>query len=228
VRPSEDGADVASPVSLMEWFTQFYPHKHSVGCAPAECVLRQGEMLFVPVSREASKSERCVAMPSSVRLCLLNRGTSCSPGQPTPLAGPAAFLTLCYIGMDTFPQSLTPFCPCSPWHLQRNWWHIALNLEEAVAVTQNYVSPANLPHVLRHLRSRSPALVSGCAAEARSGLYDTFAAALRRQRPELLQAVEAAEAAAQRKAEVRAGRGGCRMECLLCGRVALAVLTDVW
>ncbi|KAI3433776.1 hypothetical protein D9Q98_003581 [Chlorella vulgaris] len=131
VRPSEDGADVASPVSLMEWFTQFYPHKHSVGCAPAECVLRQGEMLFVP----------------------------------------------------------------------RNWWHVALNLEEAVAVTQNYVSPANLPHVLRHLRSRSPALVSGCAAEARSGLYDTFTAALRRQRPELLQAVEAAEAAAQRKAE---------------------------
>ena len=31
-----------------------------------------------------------------------------------------------------------------------------------------------LPHVLSHLRSRSPALVSGCAKEARSGMYDRF------------------------------------------------------
>lgn len=31
-----------------------------------------------------------------------------------------------------------------------------------------------LPHVLSHLRSRSPALVSGCAKESRAGLYDRF------------------------------------------------------
>lgn len=49
VRPSEDGAEVASPVSIMEWFMSFYEHKGSVGCAPLECTLRQGELLFVPV-----------------------------------------------------------------------------------------------------------------------------------------------------------------------------------
>ena len=50
VRPSADGADVASPLSLVEWFMQFYEHKLSVGCTPAECVLKEGELLFVPVS----------------------------------------------------------------------------------------------------------------------------------------------------------------------------------
>ena len=75
-----------------------------------------------------------------------------------------------------------------------------------MAVTQNFVSPANLTHVLAHLRSRSPALVSGCSKASRAGLYDRFVASLRQHRPELLAGVEAAEAAARRKQEV-GGRG---------------------
>jgi hypothetical protein len=31
------------------------------------------------------------------------------------------------------------------------WWHCALNLEETVAVTQNFCSPRTLPRVLRFL-----------------------------------------------------------------------------
>jgi hypothetical protein len=88
----------------------------------------------------------------------------------------------------------------------RGWWHIAINLEESVAVTQNFVSEANLPHVLAFLRSRSPALVSGCAADERASLYDRFVEALRRERPELLARAEEAAAAAAQKAEVR---GAC-------------------
>lgn len=48
VRPSADGADVASPVSLTEWFLSFYDHRAAGGRAPAECVVRTGEVLFVP------------------------------------------------------------------------------------------------------------------------------------------------------------------------------------
>lgn len=69
-------------------------------------------------------------------------------------------------------------------------------------MTQNFVSQVTLPHVLAHLRSRSPALVSGCAKEARSGMYDRFVAALREHRPELLERVREQEAAARKKAEV--------------------------
>lgn len=88
-------------------------------------------------------------------------------------------------------------------------------------MTQNFVSAVTLPHVLAFLRSRSPALVSGCAKESRAGLYDRFVAALRERRPELLEAAEAAQAAAQRRAEVspeRGGRGwraGVRLQCAM-------------
>jgi hypothetical protein len=110
VRPSADGADVASPVSLMEWFLSFYDLRAAAGAAPAECTLRAGELLFVP----------------------------------------------------------------------RGWWHTAINLEETVAVTQNYVSQANLAHVAAFLaRPNAAALVSGVGGvQERETLHARFLAAL--------------------------------------------------
>merc|ERR1719181_671511 len=32
--------------------------------------------------------------------------------------------------------------------IPRGWWHMAVNLEETLALTQNYASAASLPHVL--------------------------------------------------------------------------------
>ncbi|KAL6766636.1 hypothetical protein ACKKBG_A36795 [Auxenochlorella protothecoides x Auxenochlorella symbiontica] len=125
VRPSADGADVASPVSLTEWFLSFYDHRAAGGRAPAECVVRPGEVLFVP----------------------------------------------------------------------RQWWHLAINLEESIAVTQNYVSTANLRHVLAFLSSRNPALVSGLEGdERRASLHDDFLAALKEVRPQALADSAALEA----------------------------------
>lgn len=47
------------------------------------------------------------------------------------------------------------------------WWHMAINLEESIAITQNYVSTINLPHVLKFLQPGREDLVSGCALEER-------------------------------------------------------------
>ena len=36
----------------------------------------------------------------------------------------------------------------------RGWWHCVLNVDDTVAVTQNYVSDSNLAHVLHFLRTK--------------------------------------------------------------------------
>lgn len=45
---SQDGADVATPISLIEWFLAFYEQMQEGSCRPREAVVRAGELLFVP------------------------------------------------------------------------------------------------------------------------------------------------------------------------------------
>ena len=44
---SEDGADVATPVSLTEWFVSFYEQAKS-SKQMRECMVKAGELLFIP------------------------------------------------------------------------------------------------------------------------------------------------------------------------------------
>lgn len=70
VHPSPDGAEVACPVSIIEWFMNFYAATKSWKKKPIECICKAGEVIFVP----------------------------------------------------------------------NGWWHLVINLEESIAITQNYVS----------------------------------------------------------------------------------------
>ncbi len=81
VHPSVDGGDVATPISLMEWFVTFYPQIH--------------------------KGYSSSSKPSSVHL------------EGTCRAGEVIFVP-------------------------RGWWHIVLNVEESLAITQNFVSISNV------------------------------------------------------------------------------------
>lgn len=56
-------------------------------------------------------------------------------------------------------------------------------LQDTIAITQNFVSAANLPNVLQHLQN--PALVSGCSLAERATLHDRFVAALQQHKPEV-------------------------------------------
>ncbi|XP_072991129.1 arginine-specific demethylase JMJ22 [Typha latifolia] len=107
VHPSPDGAEVACPVSIMEWFMNFYGACRTSKTRPIECVCMAGEVVFVP----------------------------------------------------------------------NGWWHLVINLEDSIAITQNYVSRSNLLNVLDFLgRPNASELVSG--TEDRVNLYEKFRSAI--------------------------------------------------
>ncbi|KAM3339800.1 F-box protein isoform X1 [Capsicum galapagoense] len=107
VHPSPDGAEVASPVSIMEWFMNFYNATKNLKKRPIECVCKAGEVIFVP----------------------------------------------------------------------NGWWHLVINLEDSIAITQNFVSRRNLLNVLEFLkRPNACTLVSGTSD--RVNLHDKFKSAI--------------------------------------------------
>ncbi|KAJ4978442.1 hypothetical protein NE237_009222 [Protea cynaroides] len=112
VHPSPDGAEVACPVSIIEWFMNFYGATRNWRKRPIECVCKAGEVIFVP----------------------------------------------------------------------NGWWHLVINLEESIAITQNYVSRRNLLNVLDFLkRPNASELVSG--TRDRVNLYDKFRTAIEASLP---------------------------------------------
>lgn len=113
VFPSEDGATVTAPVSVLDWLTSFLDEARRMATPPLEATVKAGEIIFVP----------------------------------------------------------------------RGWWHLVINVDEGVAITQNYVSRQSLPHVLRFLRD-TPELVSGYKGEV--PLFEAFEQRLRESEPEML------------------------------------------
>ncbi|KAI3932821.1 hypothetical protein MKX01_031803 [Papaver californicum] len=128
VHPSPDGAEVACPVSIIEWFMNFYGATKSWKRRPVECVCKAGEV-----------------MPNG-------------------------------------------------------WWHLVINLEESIAITQNYVSRRNLLNVLDFLkRPNASELVSGTTD--RVNLYDKFKSAIEASFPGTIEDLElkAVEKEAEKK-----------------------------
>lgn len=83
-------------------------------------------------------------------------------------------------------------------HVPAGWWHLVMNLEEGIAITQNFVGKRYLPHALGFLKYK-PDQVSGFDSDI-TDPYQLFVSRLEEQHPEDL---EWALVAIRKKHELR-------------------------
>jgi hypothetical protein len=70
-------------------------------------------------------------------------------------------------------------------HVPSGWWHLVVNLEDGIALTQNFVPESHLGSVLSFLKDKADQ-VSGFKKDI-TDPYSLFVERLRQQRPELLE-----------------------------------------
>lgn len=115
IMPSSDGSHVTAPVSVIEWFTNFYNRETILEGGGLEATVHPGEIVYVP----------------------------------------------------------------------SGWWHCVLNLDMSIAITQNFVSEANVVDVA-YLFKTTPDQISGCDSDQQiKYISNNFAALAAECRPHL-------------------------------------------
>lgn len=179
VHVSEDGASVATPVCPMEWFLSFYE----------ECCELYGQPEDTCTTREhihsSSGMKNCSATVNSDTEQRHQCNEDARPGSSSSCEGRESGYKQAHWKRPRWYHGVVS--PGEVMFVPRGWWHCVLNLDSfGAAITQNFVSPCNLPAVLRVLQSRNLDLISGCPENVRPKLYDMFTDALRLQHPSLL------------------------------------------
>ncbi|KAF1837538.1 F-box domain-containing protein [Decorospora gaudefroyi] len=96
-------------------------------------------------------------------------------------------------------------------HVPSGWFHLVLNLEDSLALTQNFVPRKKVPDVLAFLRDQR-AEVTGFRDHVCERAYELFVERLRESNPEVLQ-----EALSELESRGKKGKGRGRWETLTKG-----------
>ena len=72
-------------------------------------------------------------------------------------------------------------------HVPSGWWHLVVNLEPSIAITQNFVPEKHLPNVLDFLKNQ-PQSISGFGTDIKD-VYELFVRKMGEQHPDLLERV---------------------------------------
>jgi hypothetical protein len=91
-------------------------------------------------------------------------------------------------------------------HVPSGWWHLVVNLEPSIAVTQNFVPRAHLAAVLAFLKDK-PDQVSGFPKEV-GDAHALFVDRMKGRHPEWLRAPNAKSTGRKRRWEAAVGGGG--------------------
>lgn len=186
---SADGADVATTMSCLEWFIDFYGQAAKARDRAWRGAPRHGTTEAEPRAQD----RRDEAPPAKRRRPATSREAAGSRQEGG--AAPQEEADERRLLPEPATAARGPYecvvCPGELVFVPRGWWHAVLNLEDSVAVTSNFVSPTGAAHTLAFLTAM-PYAVSGLQPGLGDGtwLAGVWMQHLRQTRPELAAQLE--------------------------------------
>ncbi|KAA0148711.1 hypothetical protein FNF27_06494 [Cafeteria roenbergensis] len=180
VHATDDGMEVAAPIALTEWLLDFY----AAAAAERAKSVRAATRAAAAAAAAAAASPKATA-PASSAAAQPDAKRHCGEEE----AAPASVTAAAYPLEATCEKGEIMFVP-------RGWWHTAVNIGAAVAVTQNYVPPCGAWHAWRFMLDKTDQ-VTGVPCEEAKLMGARFAAAMKEKMPKVWRAVEAKQAEAE-------------------------------